>query len=114
MSIIICDYNMILTDIARCCVENRALNCVIGGDMNIDMSQTQSGNTVCFRNFISNKNFNFLLNSVDNSVEYTYRGINNNVSLIDHFIVSNNTCRLMETFMLMIAVTIYPIIFFFL
>ena len=31
-----------------------------------------------------------MLNNVDNSVEYTYRGINNNVSLIDHFIVSVN------------------------
>ena len=31
-----------------------------------------------------------MLNNVDNSVKYTYRGINNNVSVIDHFIVSEN------------------------
>ena len=31
-----------------------------------------------------------MLNNVDNSVEYAYRGINNNVSLINHFIVSEN------------------------
>ena len=36
------------------------------------------------------KIFNFVLNNVDNSVQYTYRGINNNVSLIDHFILSKN------------------------
>ena len=37
---------MILTDIAKYYDENGILNCVIGGDMNTDMSQTKSGNTV--------------------------------------------------------------------
>ena len=54
------------------------------------MSRTKSGNTVSLRNFIRHENLNLVLNNVDNSVEYTYRGINNNVSLIDHFIVSEN------------------------
>ena len=31
-----------------------------------------------------------MLNNVDNPVEYTYRGINNNVSLTDHFVVLEN------------------------
>ena len=30
------------------------------------------------------------LSAVDNTIEHTYRGFNNSVSLIDHFIVSEN------------------------
>ena len=56
--------------------------------MNTDMSRTKSGNTVSLKNFISDENLNLVLNNVDNSVEYTCMDINNNVSLIDHFIVS--------------------------
>ena len=84
------DYNMILTDIAKYYDENGVLNCVIGGHMNTDMSRTKSGNTISLRNFIRDENLNLVLNNVDNSVEYTYRGINNNVSLINHFIASEN------------------------
>ena len=42
----LCDYNMILTDIAKCCDENGVLNCIIVGDMNTDMSRAELGNTV--------------------------------------------------------------------
>ena len=63
----------------------QVLNCVIGGDMNTDMSRTKSGNTVSLRNFIRDENLNMVLINVDNSVEYTYRGINNIVSLIESF-----------------------------
>ena len=94
----LCDYNMILTDIAKYCDDNGVLNCVIGGDMNTDMSRTKSGNTVSLRNFIRDENLNLVLNNVNNSVEYTYRGINNNVSLIDHFIVSENMRSLIEDY----------------
>ena len=94
----LCDYNMILTDIAKYCDDNGVLNCVIGGDMNTDMSRTKSGNTVSLRNFIRDEKLNLVLNNVDNSVEYTYRGINNNVSLIDHFIVSENMRSLIEDY----------------
>ena len=79
---------MILINIAKYCDEHGILNCIIDGDMNIDMSRSKSGNTVSLRNFLSDTNFNLVLNNVDNSVEYTYRGTNNNVSLIDHLIVS--------------------------
>ena len=48
---------MILTVIAKYCDENRVLKCVIGGDMNFDMSRTKSGNTVSLRNFIKDENF---------------------------------------------------------
>ena len=34
----LCNYNMILTDIAKCCDENGVLNCIIGEDMNTDLS----------------------------------------------------------------------------
>ena len=49
----LCNYNMILTDIAKCCDENGVLNCIIGEDMNTDMSRTKSGNTVSLRYYSS-------------------------------------------------------------
>ena len=70
---------MISTDIAKYCDESKVLNCVISGYINTGMSRTKSGNTVSLRNFIIDDNLNCVLNNVDNSVKYTYRGKNNNV-----------------------------------
>ena len=40
------EYNMILSDISKCCMDNSVSNCIIGGDMNIDISRICSGNTI--------------------------------------------------------------------
>ena len=92
----LCEYNMILTDIAKYCAENDASNCIIGGDMNTDLSRVKSGNTISLHKFISEENLSFVLKDRPNSVDYTYKGMNNNVSLIDHFIVSENICSRIE------------------
>ena len=42
----LCEYNMVLTDIAKCCAENDVSNCIIGGDLNTDLSRVKSGNTM--------------------------------------------------------------------
>ena len=40
------EYNTILSDIAKCCTDNGVLNCIIGGDINTDLSRLYSGNTI--------------------------------------------------------------------
>ena len=84
------EYNMILNDISKCCIDNSISNCIIGGDMNTDTSRICSGNTISPQKFVAEENLSLALSTVDNSVEHTYIGVNNSTSLIDHFIVSNS------------------------
>ena len=84
------EYNTILSDIAKCCTDNGVLNCIIGGDINTDLSRLYSGNTISLQKFVAQENLSLALSAVDNTIEHTYRGFNNSVSLIDHFIVSEN------------------------
>ena len=58
--------------------------------MNTDLSRICSGNTISLQKFVAEENLSLALSTVDNSVEYTYIGVNNSTSLIDHFIVSNS------------------------
>ena len=81
---------MILSDISKCCIDNSISNCIIGGDMNTDISRICSGNTISLQKFVAEENLSLALSTVDNSVEHTYIGVNNSTSLIDHFIVSNS------------------------
>ena len=94
----LCEYNMVLTDIAKCCAENDVSNCIIGGDMNTDLSRVKSGNTISLHKFVSEEILSFVLKDRPNSIDYTYKGMNNNVSLIDHFIVSENLCPRIEEY----------------
>ena len=84
------EYNMILSDISKCCIDNSVSNCIIGCDVNTDISRICSGNTISLQKFVAEENFSLALSTVDNSVEHTYRGVNNSTSLIDHFIVSDS------------------------
>ena len=84
------EYNTILSDIAKCCTDNGVLSCIIGGDINTDLSRLYSGNTISLQKFVAQENLSLALSAVDNTIEHTYRGFNNSVSLIDHFIVSEN------------------------
>ena len=81
---------MVLIDIAKCYAENGVSNCIIGGDMNTDLSRVKSGNTISLHKIITEENLSFVLKDGSNSGDYTYKGMNNNVSLIDHFIASEN------------------------
>ena len=71
-------------------MDNSVSNCIIGGDVNIDISRICSGNTINLQKFVAEENLSLALNTVDNSVDHTYRGVNNSTSLIDHFIVSDS------------------------
>ena len=89
---------MVLTDIAKCCAENDVSNCIIGGDMNTDLSRVKSGNMISLHKFVSEEILSFVLKDRPKSIDYTYKGMNNNVSLIDHFIVSENLCPRIEEY----------------
>ena len=65
---------MILSDISKCCMDNSVSNCIIGGDVNTDISRICSGNTISLQKFVVEENFSLALSTVDNSVEHTYRG----------------------------------------
>ena len=84
------EYNMILSDISKCCIDNSISNCIIGRYVNTDTSRICSGNTISLQKFVAEENLSLALNTVDNSVEHTYIGVNNNTSLIEHFIVSDS------------------------
>ena len=75
----LCEYNMVLTDIAKCCAENDVSNCIIGGDMNTDLSRVKSGNTISLHKFVSEEILSFVLKDRPTSIDYTYKGMNNNV-----------------------------------
>ena len=83
-------YNMILSDIAKCCIDNSISDCIIGGDMNTGISRICSGNTISLQKFAAEENLSLTLSTVDNFVEHTYMGVNNSTSLIDHFIMSDS------------------------
>ena len=71
------EYNMILSDISKCCMDNSVSNCIIGGDVNTDISRICSGNTISLQKFLTEENFSLALSTVDNSVKHTYRGVTN-------------------------------------
>ena len=81
---------MILSDISKCCIDNSTSNCIIGGDMNTDISRICSRNTISLQKFVAEEDLSLALSTVDNSVEHSYMGVNNSTSLIDHFIVSDS------------------------
>ena len=84
------EYYMIMSDISTCFIDNSISNCIIGGDMNTDISRICSGNTISLQKFVAGEKLSLALSTVDNSVEHTYIGVNNSTSLIDHFIVFNS------------------------
>ena len=65
----LCECNMILTDIAKCCAENDVSNCIIGGDMNTDLSRVKSGNAISLHKFISEENLSFVLKDKPISID---------------------------------------------
>ena len=92
------DYNEVLSVISNFCATHNVVNCVIGGDVNTDISRIKSGNTISLQNFIEKENLFLAVNEVINTVTHTYTGINNTSSLIDHFIMSENMCLLANNY----------------
>ena len=88
------DYNDVLSVISHFCATHNVVNCVIGGDLNTDVSRIRSGNTISLHNYMDKENLFLAINEVRNTVKFTYKGINNSISLIDHFIMTENICLL--------------------
>ena len=88
------EYNEVLSVISTFCTTHNVVNYLIGGDINTDLSCTKSLNTISLQNFMDKENIFLAIREISNSVKYTYTGINNSTSLIDHFIVSDNICLL--------------------
>ena len=76
--------------VSNLCAIHNVENCVIGRDLNMDMSRTKSGNSISLQNFMDNENLFLVFKETIHNVAYTYKGENNATSLIDHFIVSED------------------------
>ena len=97
-------YNDVLSVISHFCETHNVVNCVIGGDLNTDVSRIRSGNTISLHNYMDKENLFLAINEVRNTVKFTYKGINNSVSLIDHFIMTENMCLLTKNYYTMDSV----------
>ena len=65
-------------------MDNSVSNCIIGDDVNTDISRIYSGNTISLQKFVITKgNFSLALSTVDNFVQHTNMGggVNNSTSL---------------------------------
>ena len=82
------EYNEVLSVISNYCATHNAENCIIGGDLNTDMSK--SGNSISLQNFMDKEILFSVFKETINNVAYTYKGANNATSLIAHFIVSED------------------------
>ena len=86
------------------CATHKVVNCVIGGDLNTDVSRIRSGNNISLHNYMDRENLFLAINEVINTVKFTYKGINNFVSLLDHFIMTENLCLLAKNYYTMDSV----------
>ena len=78
--------------------DNNVVNCIIGGDLNTDLSRVRSGNAISLNNFISNESLSMVQQHVTNCIQYTFLGCNQSKSIIDHFIVSENIERYVQEY----------------
>ena len=84
------DYNEVLCTISICLSQYNAEYCVIAVDLNTDLSRVNPGNTISLKAFVDEENVFFGLDKFPSRIPYTFTGIRNNHSLIDHFTVSQN------------------------
>jgi len=83
----------VLSVITSCLETNKVEFCLIFGDMNTDLSRVFSGNTISLKLFVEKENLNFVIQEFPNNILFTFTGINNNHSLIDHCIISQNLIK---------------------
>lgn len=84
------EYNCVLSELSRFFLLNNVQLCIVCGDINTDLSRVHSGNTISLNQFANNEQLLFVLKHCMNTIVYTFMGINNNTSLIDHFIVTES------------------------
>ena len=73
-------YNDVLSVISQFCATHNVVNCVIGGDLNTDVSRIRSGNTISLHNYMDKENLFLAINNNNNN--------NNNKNLYSY---SKNT-----------------------
>ena len=52
------------------------VNCIIGGDLNTDLSRVRSGNTISLNNFLPTESLSMVQQHVTNCIQYTFLGCN--------------------------------------
>ena len=87
------EYNEVLSVISKCLETYKAEFCLIIGDLNTDLSRVNSGNTISLKSFVEKENLHFVVQEFSNNVQFTFTGINDNHSLIDHCIISQNLIK---------------------
>ena len=70
------------------------------------MSHIRFGNTISLHNHIDKENLFLAINEITNTVKFTYKGINNSVESVDHFIMTENMCLLAKKYYTMDSVEI--------
>ena len=84
------EYNDVLSTISTCLNMYNVEFCIVAWDLNTDLLRLKSGNTTSLNSFVENENLEYILKKFPSKVEFTFTGIKNNKSLIDHYIISHN------------------------
>ena len=67
------EYNEVLSVISNFCATDIVENCVIGGDLNMDMSRTKSKNSISLQNLMAEQNCFLVFRETLINVAYTQR-----------------------------------------
>ena len=85
-------YQSVLNEISLLIEKANCDQIIIGGDFNTDLSRLYSNHTTSLISFVEQENLNFGIHSSKCDVKYSYVSKMNGLkSLIDHFIMSENT-----------------------
>ena len=84
------EFCSVLEELSRVCIEQNIDFIVFGGDLNTDLKRS-SPHTLLLNQFMANENLKSCLKYHGSKVTYTFESkINNAMSLIDHFYVTEN------------------------
>ena len=92
------EYNETLSIISTCMSQHKINYCVIAGDLNTDLTRIHSGNSISLNTFVEKENLGYVLKKIASKVQFTFTGIKDNHSLIDHFIVSENLLNVINDY----------------
>ena len=81
------DYNCVLSDISLYFDNKNIDYCVIGGDVNTDLSHDASNHTLSLNHFVQHENLFYCCKSNICNIDYTFVSPTGATSLIDHFII---------------------------
>ena len=91
-------YNEMLAVVSSFFIKHNVVNCIIGGDLNTDLSRARSGNTISLNNFILREMLSMAQQVHINNIQYTFKRFNQCSSIIDHFILSENMEMLIKEY----------------